>query len=300
MSHTIRPLHPADAARALWNRSVPLWPMTPALWAEMVDAEVALVATEAGGAAHGQEEVVGLAVGARWPVADGMRGSVRLLAVDPAHRRRGLGTALLDAVAEALGQRGATVLRLGEGAPVYLTPGIDLREAAGLAFADARGFAPIGEAVHLGVALGPLDTDTEADGARLAEAGVTVRRATPSDHAPLARLLDAAWPAWHPEVAHALANDPPSVHLAVRGADVLGFAAHSSSHAGMPWFGPMGTAPAARGLGVGAVLLRHCLADLREAGHAQATIAWAASLPFYEKAVGATVSHRFRRVERAL
>ena len=101
-------------------------------------------------------------------------------------------------------------------------------------------------------------------------------------------------------IARALANDPPSVHLAVRGADVLGFAAHSSSHAGMPWFGPMGTAPAARGLGVGAVLLRHCLADLREAGHAQATIAWAASLPFYEKAVGATVSHRFRRVERPL
>ena len=291
MPYTIRPLRPTDDARAMWNRSVPLWPLTPALWAEMTDAEIALVATDGG-------EIVGLGIGALWSVADGVRGSVRLLAVAPAHRRRGIGTALLNALAEGLRQRGATVLRLGECAPVYLTPGVDLRETAGLAFAEARGFEPIGEAVHLGVDLASLDTDT--DGARLADAGVTVHRATPADHAPLARLLDAEWPAWHPEVARALANDPPSVHLAVRGADVLGFAAHSSSHAGMPWFGPMGTAPDARGLGVGAVLLRHCLADLREAGHAQATIAWAASLPFYEKAVGATVSHRFRRVERAL
>ena len=293
MTADLRPLRPTDAARAMWNRSVPLWPMSAALWAEMTDAEIALVATEAGA-------VVGLGVGAVWPVAAGVRGSVRLLAVDPAHRRRGIGTALLDALADGLRERGATVLRLGECAPVYLTPGVDVRETAGLAFAEASGFHTIGEAVHLGADLSTADLDTEADETRLADLGVTVRRADPDDHAALGRLLDAEWPAWHPEAARALANAPPTLHLAVRGRDVIGFAAHSSSHAGLPWFGPMGTAPAARGLGVGAVLLRRCLADLRAGGHDHATIAWAASLPFYERAVGATVSHRFRRVERAI
>ncbi len=62
----------------------------------------------------------------------------------------------------------------------------------------------------------------------------------------------------------------------------------------------MGTDPAARGLGVGAVLLRRCLRDLRQRGLGRATIAWAAALPFYERACGATVERRFRRVEKAL
>ena len=289
----IRPLRPSDDALALWNRSAPLDPMTPARLAEQTDADLALVAVDG-------DRVVGLGVGALWPVADAVRASVRLLAVDPARRRRGIGTALLDALADGLRERGATVLRLGECAPVYLTPGVDLRLESGLAFAEATGFRVIGESVDLGVDLAQ-DWATDADEARLRAEGVAVRRVSgDADRAALGRLLDAEWPAWHPEVALALAHDPPAVHVALRDGDALGFAAHSASHVGLAWFGPMGTAPAARGLGVGAVLLRRCLADLRAAGHPSATIAWAASLPFYEKTVGATVARRYRRFERAL
>ena len=303
---TVRPLRTgeSDAALALWNRSAEHDPLTPALFQEKVwgrPAGLALVAEDAG-------EAVGLGVGVLWPTAGALRGSVTMLAVAPERRREGVGSALLDALADDLRQRGATVLRVGEAAPNYLQPGIDLRYRAGLAFAEASGFEEIGEAVHLGVDLGsdpgarPGQAlwDTAEAEARLAAAGAEARRATLADRAGLGRLLDAHWPAWRAETDRALAHDPPTLHLALRGGDVLGFAAHGANNVGTGWFGPMGTDPAARGFGVGGVLLRRCLRDLREAGHEHATIAWAASLPFYEKTAGAVLSHRFRRVEKRI
>lgn len=292
---TLRALEDADldAARALWNRSAPLDALSPALFQEKLSASRSWLALEDGAP-------VGLAVGAQWPIPGETRGSVRLLAVAPEARRRSVGTALLERVAADLEDVGATVLRVGECAPNYLTPGVDVRYDAAPAFLEAAGFAPVGESVNLGVDLEAEDWSTLGDERRLIEAGVAVRRAAPGDRTALGRLLDENWPAWHPEVAVAGAGAPPSIHVAVRDGDVLGFAAHSANNAELGWFGPMGTSPAARGLGIGAVLLRRCLADLRVRGLEAATIAWAAALPFYERACGATVTRRFGRWERAV
>lgn len=293
---TVRPLRPDEgpAAHALWARSAPLDPVSYAVLAETLWGEPAgpALAAEHGG------RLVGLAGGALWPTPAALRGSVRLLAVDPDHRRRGVGTALLRAVEGALRRDGAGPIRLLEAAPNYLTPGVDARNDGALAFAAARGYRDVGEAVNLAADL-RQDWGTQADERRLARLGVSVRRFDSSDGAALDRLLDAEWPAWHAEVARARALDPPALHVAVRAGEAIGFAAHSANNAPLGWFGPMGTAPAARGLGVGGVLLRRCLADLRAAGHERATIAWAAALPFYARACGATVDRRFRRLEAA-
>ena len=294
---TVRPLRPDEgpAAHALWARSAGLDPLPPSVLAEKLwgaPAGPALAAEAAG-------RVVGLAAGALWPTPGALRGSVRLLAVDPDHRRRAVGTALLRAIEHALRRDGATTARLVEAAPNYLTPGVDVRNETALAFAAACGYRTLGEAVNLDVDLGQ-DWDTTGDEARLSGLGVAVRRAASADRPGLGRLLDAEWPAWHAEADRAWALAPPALHVAVRDGEVLGFAAHSANNAALGWFGPMGTAPAARGLGVGAVLLRRCLADLRAAGHARATIAWAAALPFYARACGATVGRRFQRFEKGL
>ena len=292
---TVAPLErgEARAARAAWNRGAPHDAVSPALFDEKVwgaPAGLALAARQSG-------VIVGLAVGVLWPVPGAVRGSVRLLAVVPEARRRSVATALVEALAGPLAAGGATVLRLAEAAPNYLTPGVDARYGSGRAFAAARGFQDIGESVNLAVDL-DQDWSTGADERRLAALGVTVRRADGGDRPLLGALLDAEWPAWHPEAQVALGLG--TLHLAVRDGRALAFAAHSATNAEAGWFGPMGTAPDARGLGLGAVLLRRCLADLRAAGHARATIAWAAALPFYAEVAGATVSRRFRRFERAL
>ena len=295
---TLRPLRPteADAALALWTRSAPLDPVPRSVLVETLWGPPAgtVLAAEVGG------ETVGLGVGVRWPVEGAVRGSVRALVVAPERRRAGVGTALMDALEADLRQRGASVVRLVEAAPTYLTPGVDVRNEGSLAFAATRGYRDLGEAVNLGVDLGADDWRTEADDARLAAEAVEVRRAAEADRPTLAALLRAHWPAWQAEADAALALGPPALHLALRDGDVLGFAAHSANNAALGWFGPMGTAPEARGLGIGAVLLRRCLADLRDAGFARATIGWAAALPFYERTAGATVERRFRRFEKPL
>jgi GNAT superfamily N-acetyltransferase len=49
----------------------------------------------------------------------------------------------------------------------------------------------------------------------------------------------------------------------------------------------MGTLDAERRRGIGAVLLKRCLADIREAGHDSAQIGWTGPVQFYQRTVGA-------------
>ena len=292
---TVGPLGPdrLGAAWALWQRAAPLDAVQPDALADVLwGAGASAVSAEVDG------EVVGLAAGALWPVPGETRGQVRAVAVAPEHRRRGTGTALLDEVERRLVAEGAESIRLVEGAPVYLSPGIDVRNDAALAFARAAGSEEIGEAVDLGTDLGAEDWDTGEAESRLAAGGVVVRRATGADADALNRLLSDTWPAWTAEAVCALGQSPPPLWLALRDGAVLGFAAHSVTPAARGRFGPMGTDPAARGLGIGGVLLRRCLADLAGA-HDRAVIGWAAALPFYARACGATVARRYRRFERS-
>ena len=84
---------------------------------------------------------------------------------------------------------------------------------------------------------------------------------------------------------------------------MLGFSAYDANNIGASatgtgWFGPMGTAAAARGRGVGAVLLKRCLADMAAQGHAVSTIPWVAPVGFYAHHVGAHISRVFYRYEK--
>ena len=188
----------------------------------------------------------------------------------------------------------------------YLVPGIDLRYTPGWLFVQKHGYATVGEAVNMTVDLavdphaGPDGAlwQTAADEERLEESGVEVRRATEADRGAVEALLEAHWPAWVPEVSASLGRQ--MLHVALRGGAVLGFSAADANNVGTGWFGPMGTAPEARGLGIGGVLCRRCLADLAAQGLATATIPWVAPVGFYAHHAGASVSRVFHRFEKTL
>ena len=282
---------------ALWNHSSAYPTCDKSVIHEKVFAdpgvlpEMRLVATI-------DSRLVGFCVGALRN--DTPRGHIKLLAVDPAVRRQGIGSALLSAVEQALAAPTIGAIRIDEAAPNYLTPGLDERNQEALAFFGAHGYDVIGEAQNMSVDLTGRDFSTDAEEESLGERKITIRRASSEDRSAVDRLLDAHWPAWKGEIERAFRNDPISLHVALREGHVIGFSAYDANNVGTGWFGPMGTDPTATGQGIGRALLRRCLADLQSQSRQRATIPWVGPVEFYERHCGAVTSERFLRLEKRI
>lgn len=263
---------------------------------------------------------------------DSSLGHVDLIAVHPAQRRQGIGRALLGRIEAALSGLGAGEVLLAGNPPHYVWPGIDVRYTPAVCAAMALGYEQENTAWNMTADLSydssPALRSTEAAEQRLATQGITVRRAEPDDADMLVEFARVTFGAgWGGEVADSIGRAGAGCHIAVRdrpdaavpdrtatedvdpaadrgageggddgGADaqpveVLGFAAYGSSRPS--WFGPMGTTPAAQGLGIGGVLLRRCLRDQRAAGYERAEIGWVGPVPFYASNSGARIERVF-------
>ncbi len=241
--------------------------------------------------AESGEEIVGVCYGSIGrPVGDGRGGHVELLAVAPGASGRGIGRELLGDMEARLRERGATELILGANPPVYLWPGIDVRYTTMICLAAAAGYERYREAVDMAVDLQAVELGVGDEERRLARAGVTVRRAARTEASLVVDWLRAGpWgqSTWPDEAASALAREPVSCHVAVRDGAYVGFACYGSVRSG--WFGPMGTLPSERRLGVGSVLLKRCLADMRGSGLPTARIGWVGPVRFYARTLGARI-----------
>jgi mycothiol synthase len=268
-----------------------LWPTT--------DTEFALVDEVDG-------EVVGLALGSlgpepRDPVA-APRGHVSLLAVGTDARRQGHATALLAAMERRLREVGAGDVLIGGSTPRFAWPGIDVRYTAATCFAEARGYVRQREAVNMTVELEAAAAAgrlaTELDEKRLAEHRITVRKLAEADRARITPWLATWGGTWREETLatldHQLAegdDGTTGTYVAVlrdgaADAEYVGFASYGVNR--RDWFGPMGTGGELRGLGIGRVLLRRCLDDMRVLGRLRsAQIGWVGPIAFYARTVDA-------------
>ncbi len=240
-------------------------------------------------------EVAGLALGSLGSAGDQVRGHVNLLAVAPAAQGGGHGRALLEALEQRLRDAGARTLAVRGSTPAYAWPGIDPRYTAAVCLAESAGYERTREAVNMTVDLATAALDTAADEARLTAKGLTIRLLTPGDEPGFGDWMRGWGGSWQAEAELALARPSGSVHIAVREEDgrteYLGFACQGSNR--RSWFGPMGTEESLRGQGVGAVLLRRCLADQRAAGLATAQVGWTGPIRFYSRTVGASIGRVF-------
>lgn len=247
---------------------------------------------------------------------------IKLLAVSPGARRRGIGTALLEAARRNLAAENPAgpmpKLRASDHAGNYLSPGIDVRYSDGQAFLSARGFAQVGTNQNLRAPLKDNPSlrpeHLEALGARAAGHGYTVRRVTEADRQPLSDMVSKVFsPIWALEIERALGPDlggaaaertpalpeGAAVHVALApdGAPVA-FAAHDGNNRGLGWFGPMGTLDAHRGKGLGELLHLLCLRDVAESGQPEGgVIAWVGPIEFYARVCGAQLDRRFAAFE---
>ncbi|TNH29535.1 GNAT family N-acetyltransferase [Micromonospora orduensis] len=252
--------------------------------------------------AHRGADLVGVLLCSVSPTDPGV-GHVDLVAVLPDQRRRGVARALLARAEAVLAERGVAEVLLAGNPPYYAWPGIDVRYTAAVCVALALGYRQDRTAWNMTADLSydgsPALRSTEAAERRLAERGITVRRAEPADLPALTAFARATFGgAWDGEVAGSVGRASAGCHLAEKDGALLGFAAYGSSRPS--WFGPMGTAPAAEGSGIGGVLLRRCLRDQRAEGLDRAQIGWVGPVPFYSGSAGARIERVFFLYRRTL
>jgi GNAT superfamily N-acetyltransferase len=246
-------------------------------------------AAQAFGAWEGNDLVGVAAVSSRW---------LRVLAVRPGARNRGVGTALLSACETAARADAQSRLSVLDQPGNYLAPGVDLRNVDTISWLERRGFLRGGELrnnVLINVRGNERVTAARAaESAELAASrGYEVRRARVAERQPLLDAIAGGFGgAWPYEVERALNHKPVAVHVAVKDGMYCAFAAHDGNNRGLGWFGPTGTLPAHRSQGLGEALLLACLVDVG-AKHEQCEVAWIGPRPFYDKVAGVAADRHF-------
>ncbi|RME01303.1 MAG: GNAT family N-acetyltransferase [Calditrichaeota bacterium] len=283
----------------LCNRNLHYDQMTPELLEEKVwedkdfENDLALVVEH-------ENNLVAFIMGLVRKNADEPLGYVKLIVVEEKYQRKGVGRRLLQAVEPMLLERGAKRVRVCESAPNYLTPGIDARYTRAMVFFEKNGYERFGETWNMEADLSREDFDTTAEEQKLKQQGIEIRRAIMGDLEDISRFLQQHWPAWIEEVQRSLLNYPISLHLALSEGKIIAFSGYDCNNFNTGWFGPMGTDPQYRGLGIGGVLLRRCLADIKKQGHRFATIPWVGPIAFYLHYAGAEISRVFYRYQKHL
>lgn len=245
------------------------------------------------------QTILGAALAALRVEGDGAPvGYVDLLAVAPRAQGQGYGRSLLATAEDALKRMGAIEVRLGGNAPCYAWPGIDVNYTAAIKLAEFAGYEPWYEAFNMSVDLNVASLDTTTAERRLAESGIAIRPLANSDEPYFSSWAAQHWSAdWAWEATRALVRTGARCYVATRGSNLIAFAACGGGRSS--WFGPMGTVPAEQRQGLGAILLKRCLADQRSAGMSRSFIAWVGPAEFYRRSVGADVDRRFHLFRKA-
>ncbi|WP_439181759.1 GNAT family N-acetyltransferase [Carboxylicivirga taeanensis] len=224
---------------------------------------------------------------------------IKLMAVDESYRRKGIATAMYKQLEELFRQKEADVVRIYDVPLNYFMPGIDPRYTPALCWAMRRGFERFGDTSNLLVDLNQ-NWNMQQREDELQREGVEVRRAKPSDKQAVLDFIKDEWLLWTNEVEMAFKDEQPSIHIALMNGQVKAFSAHNANNKGTGWFGPMGTHPDLRGKGMGAILLKRCLNDMKEMGLSHSVIPWVGPIDFYSWHANARVQRVFWRFEKKL
>ena len=90
---------------------------------------------------------------------------------------------------------------------------------------------------------------------------------------------------WASEVDVAIANRPRTCFVAVKDAQMIGFACYDATALG--FFGPIGVEKSYRNRGTGTALMTACLLDIKLRGYGYAVVGAVQATKYYEKTMGA-------------
>ena len=131
------------------------------------------------------------------------------------------------------------------------------------------------------------DLPVLASEARVREAGIVIRRPIGPERQVLINWIGERFSDyWISEASVAMSQQPATVYIAVRNAELLGFACYDTTAKG--FFGPTGVDEAARGQGIGEALLIATLRGMREAGYGYGIIGDPGPVDFYKRHIDMT------------
>lgn len=214
-------------------------------------------------------------VGVVASVEAGGQGYVRLLAVDPQHRGRGHGNALLAAAEDDLASVGS--VQIGADPPYSLWPGAPSYETALLCLLERRKYARAEANFHMGVDLAALPEDP---------GGYEMATAAARDE--VAVWIETNWAHWAPEVLRAL--DGGTLVIARDADGISAFCAYDANRADL--LGPVGVRLDLMGKGAGRAVLLGALHRMRAEGRKRIEICWVGPVVPYAQ-VGGSVSRVF-------
>ena len=227
-------------------------------------------------------------------------GYIKLLCVDSNQRRQGIASALFNEIERKFIQTKVNRIRVYESYPNYFMPGVDPFYTEAVCFFERKGFKKFKDTANLKVDLLVNNFNTEKEEAELLKENIIFRRAAIDEKEKILKWADEKFPIWHFEVEESFKNNPVTLFITEAAGEVKAFCAHEVNNKGTGWFGPMGTDDSLRGKGIGGVLLKKSLGDLKEMGFVNATIPWVGPIPFYMYYVDSKVDRVFWRYEKLL
>ena len=205
---------------------------------------------------------------------------LRLLTVDPAARRQGLGQQLLQAAEDWARQGGHTTLITGADPPYFLWPGVPSTETGLHCLLERRHYARAETNFNMRVDLSGIPDD--AGGYSLA---------TALDRAEVDAFMSDHWTNWRLEVLRALDKGNLVIDRAQTGdGGITAFCAFEVNRKGL--LGPVAVRPDLMGQGMGKTVLLGALHELRRRGASDVSVVWVGPISPYA-AVGGEVTDTF-------
>jgi len=174
--------------------------------------------------------------------------------------------------------------------PDYWYPGLDPRHTRAFFFLKKLGFRKRTERVNLCVDLKTLPDNEPPN--QVNEFKIERARMDDIEEVSSISFIDKKyrWSSWPAEIRMSFTNNPISTFVArdsTHNNRICGWATHSVGFPGC--FGPTGVSKKVRGQGLGSILLKWCLWDLKKQGIDRCTIRWVGenTTYFYLKSVGA-------------
>jgi GNAT superfamily N-acetyltransferase len=203
-------------------------------------------------------------------------GWIPVLAVDPAHQRRGIGRALLDAALayfKKYQRRRAWVCGNTGSAPGYVFPGVD-REAYGGAmhFFASAGFVTDHEPAAMAREVIDFELEKHHGSAWDVDRDMIVETLEPVRIPDFLAFLAKSFPGdWNIAARQKIrAGELDEILVAHRGGTILGYCQWEGEH-----FGPFGVSPVARGGRIGAKLFVEAVRRIRAADGRSVWFNWA-------------------------